>query len=137
LVNNEKGITLIEIMAAAVILGMIVIGFVNLSTFGAKANSSVDRSAEALSLAEKQLSIQRAYYDQIPASSVLSGLQLKSSSDANGFRTVIQLSDLSNPTYSNTSLKRVVYAQAVVVVKSTDGTQGVPRLLTVSVSWDG
>jgi type II secretory pathway pseudopilin PulG len=144
MINNQKGITLIEIMAATVILGMLVIGFINLSTFSSKSKIGNDRSVAALQLAEEQLNINRSYYNTLQSDAIITGnKQLtpfpSSIPDNDNYNIIVQLSDLiENPTYTQTTGNRQVHVQSVVLIKNAaDLTQVVPRLLTVTVSWDG
>ncbi|MEF3303757.1 type IV pilus modification PilV family protein [Paenibacillus sp. GYB003] len=139
MIRNEKGVTLLEILAATAILGFLVIGFLNLAHFNAKAKLEQERRAEALRLAEEQLNLKRAYYHSVPAVSAVSGNQVVSDTTSGFYRVLIQLSDLtSSPVYAAPAHPKQVFVQSVVLVKDASNLMAMlPRLLTVTVSWGG
>ena len=137
--RNEKGITLLELLASMAILGIMVAGFLNLTQFNAKTKLEESRRAEALRIAEEQLNRVRVSYNSIPAKSPVTGNQVISTSTQGQYQLLIQLSDLTNtPSYTAPANNRQVYVQSVVLIKdASDPTAMIPKLLTVTVSWNG
>lgn len=60
MVSNSKGLTLLEIMAATVILGLVVLTFVSVSQYKLLSDRTTDNQGEALSLAQNQLDTARS-----------------------------------------------------------------------------
>lgn len=122
---NEKGLTLVEAMAATVILSLVVITFLNISGYSTLSNQKSDRRVEAQNIAEEQLSSARDYVR------INNGLPANPS--VPGYSVTIQQTDLGNPAAYNTTTFQPnhVSLQAVVLLS------GIPKLLTVTVSWSG
>lgn len=58
--SNSKGLTLLEIMAATVILGLVVLTFVSISQYKLLADHSTDLRVEAMRIAQNHLHAARA-----------------------------------------------------------------------------
>jgi type II secretory pathway pseudopilin PulG len=129
--RNEKGITLVEALAATVILSLVVLTFVTLSSTVSRADDRTDHSTEALRIAELNLNYARDFYirnNTIPAD------EFPDSAEG-GYEVEIQQTDLiGNPAaYNTTSFgERHVSLQTIVF----GGTPPIPRLITVTVSWE-
>lgn len=124
--KNERGITLIEVMAASVILGILVVSFLSFSGYSILAGKKSDRSTEAQRIAEKQLNIARQSISEDPT-------KLPAKPTVPGYDVTIQATDLVNTiNYVSTSfLANHISLQAIVFMNST------PKVLTVTVSWSG
>jgi len=57
MLRNEKGLTLVEVLAALVLIGMAVTLFVSLSGTAAVSSRTEDRRSEALEIAENELNL--------------------------------------------------------------------------------
>jgi Tfp pilus assembly protein PilV len=127
--RNEKGLTLIEAVAATVILSMVVLTFVTLSGSVSKADHSNDTRNEALRIAELNLNYARDYFSKnndVPSGPVKVNL---------GYTTVLQLTDLtSGPDAYNASEfgANHVSLQSIAYHKNRANQ---PQLITVTVSW--
>jgi type II secretory pathway pseudopilin PulG len=125
--RNEKGITLIEAVAATVILSMVVLTFVTLSGSVSKADHSNDTRNEALRIAELNLNYARDYFSKNNG--------VPSGENINQYSIKIQLTNLMNePDAYNTSEfgANHVSLQSIAYHKNRANQ---PQLITVTVSW--
>lgn len=148
---NEKGLTLIEVMAATVLLGIAVTIFMNISGYMSNSRQSDDRRTEAIIIAEKKLNEYRADYS-IPDKRIYTSLattdpvneKVAELTESN-YSVKIQHSPINNlnadpgtANYDMTNVKnKLVSLQAIILVKNSVTNSDVPRLMTVTVSWDG
>lgn len=131
--NNQRGITLIEILAGMTILIMLVFIVLNISTFNIKTQGSSDKFSTATVIAEKELNIIRNKIKENTNYVIASYTPSFYSSPTN--YTVIIQNDIpiplngTSPIYNNIPNKRHVSMQSIVYRNNS------PRLLTVTVSW--
>lgn len=121
--HNEKGLTLVEVLAATVILGILILAFLNISGYSSLSHLKSDQIIDAQRIAEEELSKARFYLkanNALPANPVIPG-----------YTIILQLTDFASPSNYNSSsfLEEHYSLQAVVLVSS------VPKILTVTVSW--
>ncbi|CAG7648251.1 prepilin-type N-terminal cleavage/methylation domain-containing protein [Paenibacillus allorhizosphaerae] len=121
--HNEKGLSLIEVMAAMVILGILVISFMNISGYSILSNGKSSQLVDARLVAEDQLNKARLF--------IRANNALPSNPAVTGYKVIYQLSDMTNAGNYSTSafLAHHISLQAVVLIQS------VPKILTVTVSW--
>jgi hypothetical protein len=126
--RNEKGLTLIEAVAATLILSMVVLTFVTLSSSVNHADHTTDQRNEALRIAELNLHYARDYF---PRNNSVPNPPIK---DGQGYSVKIQLTDMvTGPgNYSTTGfLDNHVSLQTIA--KHPDRAN--PQIITVTVSW--
>lgn len=125
ILRNERGVTLIEALAAVVILGIVVSAFAAISNYTFLAGTHSDRQTNVQSLAKEQLDYARDY--------VLQTNTKPADTTADGYRITFQLTGLASPaSYSQSSFQPNHYSlQGMVLIDKT------PKLLTVTVSWEG
>jgi prepilin-type N-terminal cleavage/methylation domain-containing protein len=124
-VRDERGLTLIEVLAATVILSIVVVGFLHMSGYLALSATQAERSAEALRIAEEQAGLARQYVREFQAP--------PPDPTVPGYTVTIQETDLlHNPSlYDTTSFgPHHVSVQSVVLLQDD------PVLMTVTVSWE-
>lgn len=128
MLHNEKGLSLVEVMAASVILMFVVFTFANLSDYSFLAEKKSSRESDALLLAEQELNrvkqYAREFQDLPPAPSP--------ALDAQGFSTKLQAAAwTTDPIHYNMQSVQSNHLslQSVTLVKQ------VPYLITVTVSW--
>ena len=149
--RNERGLTLLEIMAATVLLGILVIVFMNVSFYTSASYSSDDRKEAALLQAQEVMT----YYRNLYASkdSRLSAANTTTSIDSNvlitgypgtvraPFVVTVQHSAIINKNAAQYNLQDVgskrVSLQSIILIRNSTNNTFQPRLLTVIVSWDG
>ncbi len=141
IIKNERGLTLIEVLAAMAILSIIVIAFVNISGYMTLAFSKGDSETEAIRLAEKILTEERNRIDSLSTRPSVD--YEKTIPVVNGYVVTINETALvNNPSYSQplpTGLTNHVSVQGVVLLKNPNSVPvpniDDPRLLTVTLSW--
>lgn len=133
--RNEKGLTLIEVLASMVLLSIIVIAFVQVSGYTSLADNKSDRKAEAYRIAENELNELRTLYTTpatIPDNASWTD-PLPDTSYA-GYTVVVQkheLNDINQNQYNYTNIEtNHVSIQSIVLF-----TDNVPRVITVTVTW--
>jgi len=129
--EREKGATLIEVIGATAILGIVVAAFLYLSQHLALMDRVTSAEAQALLVAEEKLNFARAYVQEHQAAP-------PAEPDAGGFSVVYQLSPLcaSSVTYDTDSFgPKHLSLQSVVLLEGSGGTFQ-PMLLTATVSWE-
>ncbi|CAN7572151.1 type II secretion system protein [Paenibacillus sp. LjRoot153] len=139
LIRNEKGLTLLEVLAATVILSLVVLMFLNISSFSMMSNKNDDLRVNALQLAEQKLNEYRSTYTAaVPV--------LQNWADLNPalvptspYGIYVQQSGLQNPPFSPAVFtnRKLVSLQGIVLFRdiSTTPAKLVPRILTVTVYW--
>jgi prepilin-type N-terminal cleavage/methylation domain-containing protein len=131
MVRNNKGMSLIEVLAAVVILSIVILSFINISGYTALSSSKTDKKAGALRLAEQKLnSIRYTIGTSIP----VNGSQNQSSTS--GIYTIDVYDTLLNtPSYLPVVLANKVTLQDIFIMKN--GSNDESRLIVVTVSWAG
>lgn len=137
--KSQRGITLLEVLAAITILS--IIGIVLLNSVGFTTSSFVksDQKVEALRIAESELTV-RMY--AIGSSTTLPNIcsteckVVKTVNSKGSIYTVtfIETSLVATPAYNYTSPNPFVSLQAIAVMKN--GGSSEQRLITVIVSWE-
>jgi prepilin-type N-terminal cleavage/methylation domain-containing protein len=150
--KNERGLTLIEVLAVTVILSIVLTAFITVSNYTMASRSTSDKKTEALRLAEDVINQYRSTYahpstgNLTVTSSIINTIIViadpapESTAD---YRIKIQHSKVESKTNTNTSYSlnnlktNYVSLQSIVTAKNTTDNTVTPRLLTVTVSWDG
>jgi prepilin-type N-terminal cleavage/methylation domain-containing protein len=150
--KNERGLTLIEVLAVTVILSIVLTAFITVSNYTMASRSTSDKKTEALRLAEDVINQYRSTYanpstgnltvtsSTINTIIVIADPAPESTTD---YRIKIQHSKVESKTNTNTSYSlnnlktNYVSLQSIVTDKNTTDNTVTPRLLTVTVSWDG
>lgn len=139
MIRNEKGITLVEVLAAVVILSILVVAFTNISTFTTKSSSTTDRRAGALRVAEERLNTIRNNIGTT-ALPIMGSQDVVAGTDASGFYQIdVSDTSLQSPSYSAAGLTHKVYLQDIYIMRdlTTNPETRVSRLIIVTVSWEG
>ena len=125
--GNERGMTLIEVLAAVVILGIVVVAFMDISGYSLVANKKSDQFEEAMRLAESRLNIAKELVYTDPTN------LLSKTETVEEYTVIYQVSqDLQQPeiTYQTAAFESEhVSMQSVVVYENK------ASLLTVTVTW--
>ncbi|HZG88498.1 type IV pilus modification PilV family protein [Paenibacillus sp.] len=125
-IRNERGVTLIEAVAAMLVLSVVVIVFLNVSGYSALAGRQADKQQEARRIAEEQLHQWRALLLEDPSPS------LPYASTTQGYAVYIQSASVGNVQYETSAFgSRHVSLQAFALLG------GQPEVVTVTVSWEG
>lgn len=128
--NNERGLTLIEILAALVILSMLIVLVMNMSTFSIKSQGSSDTFSTATFIAEKELNRLR---NQIKTNASYNVANFETDPIAPYTVMAQELNvpiDGSSPNYTAVPVgMRHVSMQSIIY------RGGLPRLLNVTVYW--
>jgi prepilin-type N-terminal cleavage/methylation domain-containing protein len=141
--RNEKGLTLIEVLAAVVILSILVLTFTNLSSFTMLSSSKTDKKAGAIQLAELTMNTLREKVNTANANSAImniSTLPAPSPSVVNGYTiTMLETPLTPNPTYTQPDSTNKVSVQDIFIFHDPDPLihKDVNRLVTVIVTWAG
>jgi prepilin-type N-terminal cleavage/methylation domain-containing protein len=139
LLRNEKGLTLLEVLAATVILSLVVLMFLNISSFSIMSNRNDDLRVNALRFAEQKLNEYRSTY--AAAVPVLQNwADLNPALDpASPYGVYVQQSGIQNQTFSTAVFtnRKFVSLQSIILFRdaSTAPATLVPRILTVTVYW--
>lgn len=136
--NNERGITLIEVLAAVVILGIAVVIFTNISSYSMLVNKQSDHKSEALRLAGKKLSEIRNDIETSPTPIEVGTQNVGSTLIAGTIYSysVVETS-LANGQVNNTQLMDNNVSVQAIVLLTNPGAGREQRLITVTVSWPG
>ncbi len=137
--ESERGVTLLEVLAAITILSIIAIVLMNSIGFTTSAFSRSDQKVDALRIAESELSV-RLY--EIETSSPLPNVcttecEIVKTVNENGrpFEvTIIETNLVESPNYQYSSPNSFVSLQGISVMNN--GAASEQRLLTVIVSWE-
>lgn len=125
--NSQRGLTLIEVLAAMLILGIAVISFVSVSNYTTLSNYNTDNTVKALTIAEDQINTSR--------SSLKSNIVPIASQQVSDIYTVTQqLNPLGTAPVFSTAPKHVSL-QSVVPIVLSNSSAPVPYVLTVTVEW--
>lgn len=128
--HNERGLTLLEVLAAMVILGIVIVALLNITGFTSLSTHKSTEFTDAYKAAEEKLSIVREYIrrtGQWPEEPERSSM-LESS------RYVVKIQHHEWP------LEDVVYDLAGLLehrysMQAFAWFEGAPRVVTVTVSW--
>ncbi len=138
MLKNDKGLTLIEVLGALLILSIVIITFVGVSQFTNLSFSRNDDRTEAIRLAEKTLSVKK---NAIATAAIVpnSGTQGAVTTIIDNYSVTIYDTALTNSIYALPAGKTShVSVQTIVILKSTVSPfADEPRLITVTVSWGG
>jgi prepilin-type N-terminal cleavage/methylation domain-containing protein len=129
-VKNQKGLTLLEVLAAIVILSLAVLLIVNISEYSSLAQQKDTIESRARVVAEDQLNAMRQHlrtHHTLPS-------QLSETVTKGGVEFKVVIHPLSNllspPVYATTEvLNRQISLQSIVYVNN------LVNLLTITVSW--
>jgi prepilin-type N-terminal cleavage/methylation domain-containing protein len=141
--SNEKGLTLIEVLAAVVILSIVVLTFTNLSSFTMLSSSKTDKKAGAIQLAELTMNTLREKVNTSNANAAImniSTLSAPSPNVVNGYTiTMSETALTTNPTYTQPVSTNKVSVQDIFIFHDPDPLihADVQRLVTIIVSWVG
>lgn len=122
--RSQRGMTLVEAMAASVILILVVFTFANISDYSFLAFRKNNRNAEALQVAEQQLNEAKTYlklHQALPQNTTQSVYTVKFQKSA--WTGASPSYDMSGVLNGHVSLQSVVLLGAA------------PALVTVTVSW--
>jgi prepilin-type N-terminal cleavage/methylation domain-containing protein len=141
MVHNEKGLTLIEVLGAIVILSIVVVAFTNLSSFTMLSSSKTDKKAGAIQLAELTMKTLRDTADTANANSSIMNiatLAAPSPNIVNGYTITMSETSLStNPNYTLPVSTNKVSVQDIFIFHDTAANKDVNRLVTITVTWAG
>lgn len=126
LFKNQKGITLIELLAAMIILGVVVMSFVSISNYSSLADHRSGMQTEAMRLAEGKLNTLR---NEITPSDPIGSMN--NTTVENGY--TIKIEDYPLNSVTHPASNRIVTVNAIVLMHN--GTNSEARLLTVTASW--
>ncbi|MCC2685283.1 MAG: hypothetical protein K0R75_2182 [Paenibacillaceae bacterium] len=137
MIRNERGITLIEIMAAVVILSITVVIFTNISQYLSDNTVKDDKRTEALNIANQKLN---SVVNAISSTSPFTGINTQNATTTiDGYPVTVNETALTNTTGSSFSNipadERHVSLSSVVLMYNSGTGQNEPRLITVTVSW--
>jgi len=126
-IHNEHGVTLIEAVAAMVVLGFVVIVFLNVSGYSALAGREADKQQEARRIAEEQLNMWRVQLSAGPNVQTV-----PQAATVQGYDVFFQRDSVDAVQYDASAFgPRHVSLQAFALLG------GRPELVTVTVSWAG
>jgi prepilin-type N-terminal cleavage/methylation domain-containing protein len=142
MVRNNKGMTLIEVLAAIVILSIVVLAFSNISSFTMLSSSKTDKKAGAIRLAELTMNTLRETVNTNNANSPImniSTLAAPSPSVVNGYTiTMYETALTTNPTYTTQPVStNKVSVQDIFIFHDQGTSKDVNRLVTILVTWAG
>lgn len=129
--SNERGVTLIELLAAMTILSIIVLSFVAISQYVSHQNSHLSREAVALTIAQETMD-KIMYQIEQSAPAVHSIQSVESWGQDPSYMIHLQDTELNTP-ISTPWENEQLSLQSIVTMN--DNGRYVPRLLTVTVYW--
>ncbi|SDN82733.1 prepilin-type N-terminal cleavage/methylation domain-containing protein [Paenibacillus sp. yr247] len=140
MLRNEKGLTLLEVLAASVILSLVVLMFLNISSFSLMSNKNDELRVNALRLAEQKLNEYRSTYAAaVPVLQNWVDINLNPLDPASPYSVYVQQSGVQNQTFSTAAFatRKFVSLQSIVLFKDTSTVPAtlVPRVMTVTVYW--
>lgn len=140
MLRNERGLTLLEVLAATVILSLVVLMFLNISSFSMMSTKNDDLRVNALHLAEQKLNEYRgAYTVSVPILQNWTDYSNPAVDPTSPYGLYVQQFGLQNAPLSPAVLtnRKLVSLQAIVLFRdiSTTPVMLVPRVLTVTVYW--
>jgi len=133
LYRDERGVTLVEVLAAAAILAMIVIGFTRLSYLTTRVDAGIDRKSEAARIANSVLAQTR----EIVMSTHAAPANLEPASPVPGYRIYLQLAPIQAISYETDKFQDSSHVSVQSVVPVSDNGTLQPFLLSVTVYWEG
>ncbi|HEY0827405.1 MAG TPA: prepilin-type N-terminal cleavage/methylation domain-containing protein [Bacilli bacterium] len=138
MLKNDKGLTLIEVLGGLIILSIVIVVFMNISGYTSQSFGKTDKKEAAVRLAENTLAEKRnaiAKAESLPDS----GSQGVATTVIGGYSVTIYDTILTNTAYALPAGTTVhVSVQAIVLLKKTTSPfDKEPRLITVTVSWEG
>jgi prepilin-type N-terminal cleavage/methylation domain-containing protein len=126
-VKSQKGLTLIEILAASAMLGIIIVAFMGATNFIGNNGQKMDRSVEALNVAEEQLNISRR--------NIKLNIAPVTNQTVSDFSVNQQIFPIG--TAPAASLKKNhVSLQTIVPITPSSSSAPVPYVLIVTVGWE-
>ncbi len=130
MLTNQKGLTLIEILSATVVLSVVIMAFVAISAYTGLSDRNTDMKAAAMRIAEQKIHTVRSYVS-------LHGDAGSLADEQEGEYTItyslMPLGETALSDYTLPPAGQRVSLQAAVLISS--GLEPEPRLLTVVVSW--
>jgi|GEM_PF-3637229 len=146
MINHDKGFTLIEVLAASAILGMVVLSFAFLTSYTANSKMGQDYSSKALAIAKKEMTDFRSLYtnpiNRISASHPSNIIDIDFEDDpayhisVHHFPLDTNISFNPSEHYNMESIQEnSVSLQSILLVTEDDCP--IPHLFTVTVSWNG
>jgi len=128
--ERERGASMIEVIGATAILGIVVAAFLYLTQHMVVSDAKTSGETRALRVAEEKLHFARAYLEE-------RGNLPPNESDPGGYSVVYQLASLNGPVAYHTASfgERHLSLQSVVLVQGAGGPPQ-PMLLTATVSWE-
>jgi prepilin-type N-terminal cleavage/methylation domain-containing protein len=134
--GNAKGFTLIEIILAIVIIGIVVVSMMNVFS-GLKDIKKPEYAVQASFLALKQIeAISKAYYDTVPAAGTYTCAQFSATlttvdctNAAYVFSWLVENSTMTTPNVSTGSADKV--KKVTLTVTRTDGNMGSMKFYTL------
>ena len=133
--KNQRGLTLIDILGALAVLGIIMTAFITLSQYVTKADVKTERHTRALLLAEKTMQEQRSELENQSPIPMAGSIYETWSEEP--FIITIQDLPMGNTTqtdYTVPALDNHYSVQTVILL--LNGGMAEPRLLTVTISWE-
>lgn len=131
--SNERGVTLIELLAAMTILSILVLSFAAISQYTLHQSSKNQREASALAVAQAKMDELTALIQQsIPAVGSFNGMETWVEDST--FQIYVEDLPLTGPVTTPWERDQLVLQS---IVTMSDSGQDVPRLLTVTVYWGG
>jgi prepilin-type N-terminal cleavage/methylation domain-containing protein len=138
--RNERGLTLIEVLAAVVILTIVVLTFINFSSFSTLSTNKTDKKAGALRLAERTMnSLRDTVYTNATMMNINSLPTPTLPPDLVGSGYIITMSNsavIANPSYSPALYPNKVSLQEIFILKNPSNIS-TTYLITIIVSWTG
>jgi prepilin-type N-terminal cleavage/methylation domain-containing protein len=138
--RNERGLTLIEVLAAVVILSILILTFTNISSFTILSSSKSDKKAGAISLAERTM---HSLQDRVNSSTTVMNINLLPSpalppdlADSGYEITMSHSTLIANPSYNAAPYINNVSLQDIFILKDNSGND-INYLITITVSWAG
>ncbi|KRE93178.1 hypothetical protein ASG89_06645 [Paenibacillus sp. Soil766] len=140
MLRNERGLTLLEVLAATVILSLVILMFLNISSFSIMSNKNDDLRVNALQLAEQKLNEYRSTYTAaIPVLQNWADLNNPAVNPGSPYGLYVQQSGIQNQTFSTAAFtnRKLVSLQSIILFRdiSTTPAKLVPRIMTVTVYW--
>ena len=129
--KNQRGASLIEVLGASAILGIVIAALLYVTQYIALAERTTGLETDALRLAEEKLSYASAYIRS-------NGALPPNEADAGGFSVVYQIAwvgDEGDPVEYDSHLFGDRHLSLQTLVLGTYGGQQQLALLTVTVSW--
>ncbi|WP_010678303.1 type IV pilus modification PilV family protein [Bacillus timonensis] len=129
--KSEQGFTLLEVLAAMTIIGIVLLVFLNAVGFTTFNIRNSDNKTEAIRIAEQELNQTLNDISANPRD-----FEIKSTtSQAENFPVTVFQTEINNPTYSlPDDSNKYVFLQGIAVFTGTDNISK-KGLITVAVKW--